>query len=581
MSNYLFTAHDTCGNTFTFDQSKTDRGILLTLKKEKLKGMYNIHALGEFTRTSTGEEGFYLIPRNRNQSGDIVTRFDKREDMTFQQGQLLMSFFGFRNKDVCCLCRAERSYRLRFDVEVIGGVYSLSAVFEIERDCPDPETGLPAEDIRIEVIFLDENTSWCDMARLEREIRLERKEIVTLAKKCQREAVEYARKYPLIRIRNGWKPSPTPVLHQTLETEPPMHVACTFRRVRELAEECKAQGVEGAEFQLVGWNLRGHDGRWPQAFPVEEALGGEEELRKTAEHLKSLGYRISLHDNIMDAYEIAENFSPDDLTKTKSGGFDSWGDWSGGCSYNICPTVQRRNAQDRAPKMAALGVNGIHYSDVLSIVEPSSCFDKKHPLPFHKALDITKKNMEYMGSVFGAFSSEGAMDFSNNYIDYVLYATFGSTYGTKLPDICSESVNAFEVAYHGTVLYNPMSTTINYPIKHPVERLNLIMRGGKPSIYFYSKFCTGTKVNWMGEDDFTCDGEEDMKKCVSLIRSALEDHKRLCHLQLEFMDSYDVLGDGLEMATYSDGTRLVGNFSDTAKKYEDKEIEPYGYAILN
>ena len=52
-----------------------------------------------------------------------------------------------------------------------------------------------------------------------------------------------------------------------------MRAACTFRRVRELADECKAQGLEGAEFQLVGWNLRGHDGRWPQAFPVEEALG--------------------------------------------------------------------------------------------------------------------------------------------------------------------------------------------------------------------------------------------------------------------------------------------------------------------
>jgi hypothetical protein len=233
-------------------------------------------------------------------------------------------------------------------------------VFEIERDSADPETGLPAEDIRIELVPLDMDASWRDMARLEREIRLERKEIVTLAEKCKREAVEYARKYPLIRIRNGWKPSPTPVLHQTLETEPPMHVACTFRRVRELADECKAQGVEGAEFQLVGWNLRGHDGRWPQAFPVEEAFGGEAELRKTAEHLKTLGYRISLHDNIMDAYEIAENFSPDDLTRTKSGGFDSWGDWSGGCSYNICPTNQVKNAHDRAPKMAALGVNGIH-----------------------------------------------------------------------------------------------------------------------------------------------------------------------------------------------------------------------------
>ena len=38
MNNDLFIAHDTCGNTYTFDQSKKDRGILLTMKKEKLVG---------------------------------------------------------------------------------------------------------------------------------------------------------------------------------------------------------------------------------------------------------------------------------------------------------------------------------------------------------------------------------------------------------------------------------------------------------------------------------------------------------------------------------------------------------------
>ena len=71
-----------------------------------------------------------------------------------------------------------------------------------------------------------------------------------------------------------------------------------------------------------------------------------------------------------------------------------------------------------------------------------------------------------------------------------------------------------------------------------------------------------------------------MKESVSLVKMALDDYKPLRHLQLEFIDRYDILGHGLEMATYSDGTRLVGNFSDTAKKYENKEIEPYGYIML-
>ena len=106
------------------------------------------------------------------------------------------------------------------------------------------------------------------------------------------------------------------------------------------------------------------------------------------------------------------------------------------------------------------------------------------------------------------------------------------------------------------------------------------MRGGKPSIYYYSKFCTGTKVNWMGETDFTCDNDEDMTRSVSLVKSALDEYEPIRHLQFEFMDRYDILGDGLEMATYSDGTRLVGNFSGTAKEYEHTQIAPYGYVLL-
>lgn len=580
MDNYIFSANDTDGRCYEFEQKNTEYGILLTLKKENLKAGKSIHALGEFTKVNVGDEGFYAIPRNRNQQGDIITYFGKREDIAFSQGDTLMSFFGFKKKDMCCLVRIERSYLIRFNVEVRNGKYSLSVVFDLENDYTPVASDIPSSDINIEIVFLDNNYDFNDIARTEREIRLSRGEITSLREKCKREAVEYARKYPLVRIRNGWKPVPPPILHQTLENEPPMHVACTFKRVRELADEFRAQGIDGAEFQLVGWNIKGHDGRWPQAFPVDEELGGEAELIKTSEHLKSLGYRLSLHDNIMDAYEIADCFSEADLTKKKNGEFDNWGDWAGGRSHNICPTAQIRNAHDRVPKMKALGVNGVHYSDVLSIVTPSPCYDKNHPLSFKSALEITKEIMDYMRTEFGAFSSEGTMDFSIKHIDYALYATFGNAFGDEAPAIADALVNMFEVAYHGTILYNPMSTTINYPIKNPIDRLNLIMRGGKPSIYYYSKFCTNGKVNWMGENDFTCDGDEDMKMSVSLVKTALDDYEPLRHLQLEYMERYDYLGDGLEVATYSDGTRLVGNFSDNVKIFEDKEIEPFGYVML-
>ena len=114
-------------------------------------------------------------------------------------------------------------------------------VFDLEGDYFDKVNNIPLEDIRIEIVFLDGDHDPCDMARLEREIRLERGEITPLSEKCNREAVEYARKYPLIRVRNGWKPSPTPVMSQTIENEPPMRAACPFKRVRDLADEFKRE----------------------------------------------------------------------------------------------------------------------------------------------------------------------------------------------------------------------------------------------------------------------------------------------------------------------------------------------------
>ena len=577
MKKYNFEARDAEGNVYTFKQSKTEHGLLLTLKKEDIKAASNITALGDFTEARVGDEGFYVFPRTITQTGDILVRFEQRADCAHRQERQIMSFVGFKRDEVCCLVRIKRNYQYTTVVTVKDGVYRMEIVFDLESEYVDPETGAAPEDIELELVFLDAAADYNDMAKMERKIRLARGEIRPLAEKCRREAVEYAWRHPLVRIRMGWKPSPSPIKHQTLELEPPMHVACTFAQVREIADECKRQGLEGVDLQLVGWNVRGHDGRFPHLFPVEEALGGEDELRRTVEHVTSLGYRISTHTNLQDAYEIADCFSWNDVILDKSGNGVLSGHFSGGYCYYVCPSCQRARALSDYPRVMALGENGMHFTDCISIVPPRPCHNPLHPLSYAEGIRQLASSLDEQRELFGSISSEGCNDYAVDHIDYGLYITMGDGFGHRPTPVTSEFVHLWEVAYHGTVLYNQSSATVNATAKSPKERLMAILHGARPTFYFYSKFRTGGQANWMGDIDLTC---EEMQASVGYIKRGVMDYEPLRDLQFVYMDRYDVLGDGIEVATYENGTRIVGNFSDEVKTFEQHEIEPYGYRVL-
>ena len=104
-----------------------------------------------------------------------------------------------------------------------------------------------------------------------------------------------------------------------METEPPVKVACDFDRVGDILEELKRQGVDKAEICLVGWNVKGHDGRWPQAFPVCEELGGEEKLRALIQKAQKMGYQITCHTNSTDQYEIADCYDAENTRVLRNG----------------------------------------------------------------------------------------------------------------------------------------------------------------------------------------------------------------------------------------------------------------------
>ena len=172
------------------------------------------------------------------------------------------------------------------------------------------------------------------------------------------------------------------------------------------------------------------------------------------------------------------------------------------------------------------------------------------------------------------------MDFALGQLDYGLYVTFGNGFGVHSIPICDRFLPFFEIAYHGILLYNPMSTTGNYPIKEKNERLALYLRGGKPSMYYYSKFRTGGAKNWMGETDLICNTEEELRESVACIKRAAEEYAPLADLQLCFIDRYEILDGGIEVAHYENGSRIVGNFAETAQTYEGRTLEAGELLIL-
>ena len=574
MQNDLFYALDERGKRYDFDCLDTGKSLLLTLKKETIWGCKQLRALPTLGAAKAGDEGYWILPRSISRVGEMQTFFTAREDVDYAYEKPMMSWYGIKKADLCCLVRVYRNYWCKMHALIQNNEYAVFPEFDFTVH------DKVYDDIRIEVVMLPCDGDYNDMARAERELRLSRGEIVTLAEKCKRPAVEYARKYPLVRIRMGWKPSPSPVFHQTEQTEPDMFVACDFARVRDIADELKRQGVEGAELQLVGWNRSGHDGRFPQLFPADPRLGGNEGLQKTIDYVKSLGYRISTHTNTIDCYEIADTFDWDDVVVNRNGSYHQWGHYSGGYAYHVCLPKQWKNTKRDLPALAALGENGLHFTDVISIEMPDDCHAEGHPSTTENGIFYTQKIIEYTRGLFGGFSSEGCMDFALKDLDFGLYATFGNGFGKKKIPVADRYLPLFEVAYHGTVLYNPTATTVNYTAQPPEERLSMILRGGKPAMYFYSKFRTGGQKNWMGENDLTCENDEALRWSVARIKEAADEQTVFADKQLLFMRRYDILEDGIEIATYEDGSRVVGNFSDSAKDFEGNTVAPWGYLVI-
>ena len=518
-----------------------------------------------FADAAAGEDGEYVIPSVQT---CFLTFFAPRANLIHTEKGMPLPIAGCRKGKTAFLIVMEG---MRWDVQlrirVQDGQYRLSLVYDLDQISL-------YEDIRFSVYTLQgSEADYSGMARLYRRLQARRLGLIPLAERAKTEPLirEACGVMPIVRIRMGWKPVPSPVPEQTPETEPPMHIACTFHQVIRLMDEMKAQGIEHAEICLVGWNVRGHDGRWPQAFPVEEALGGEEGLRNAAAHAREIGYRLVCHTNTSDAYRIADCWNEEEIIRRKDGSLHQNEDgWSGGNMYRLCPEpALRRHTLPTLDRLQELGTHGFHYIDVIGTVPPRTCFHPAHPVNASLCAEKWNTMLDEARARMGGAASEGGFDFAAGHLDFALYTAFHILDGRR--EIADERIPLWQLVYHGYILSNASAETVNIMVKPALNRLKAYEFGSVPAVYYYSRFVGGSRQNWMGDDDMRCSTEEELKESVRRLKAELDAYAPFAPRQMAFMDSHRKLSDGVYETVYSDGWRTVADYNTNEVRLHQPE----------
>lgn len=502
-----------------------------------------------------GEEGYFINTQS------AIGTFREDNGVYTGNGRNYYAFFGMKNPRVTWMCIVKK-LRHEFDMvaEAKDGVYNVFPRFNIKK------MEVPAyEDIVVDFYELTgDDANYSGMARKYRQYQLDRGEVKPLKERIKNNPkLEAMAKSILIRSQHGGKPMPRDkrgryiIKDYTVETELPMNVACTCDQVTETIKALKAAGCDNLVFHEVGWNISGHDGRYPQLFPVEPKIGGEEALKRTIETAKSLGYYISPHVNHTDAYRIADCWSEDYIAKRADGSLMYVGAWAGGKAYTPCPDpIFDLFVKDGYPEIYnRLGFNGLHHVDVISAIAPRVCHDKKHPLNRKQWTQAYLRIMKYAHKITGGFTSECGFDHVIKYLDWAFYINHQNRHHKML----DRYIPIWQIVYHGIVpsaaFYSDTNNNLNKD--WPTIRLHHAEFGGRPVYY------TATNV-----------------KNVPKIKEFYDEYQKVAHLQLEFMQEHKKLADDVYLTVYGDGSRVVTNYTNAPYEFEGKKVAAMDYLLI-
>ena len=538
---------------------------VLRIPAEKIGAAKTVELEASFAVAHKGEQGYFVTPEN------TYGEFHETDGCcVVGEGRNYMPVFGMKTpRHVFVAIVKKMCWRYETVVEAKNGEYRMFQRYNLKGD-------KPYEDFEVEYRFLPLEAGYVQMAKQYRAWQLGRGACKPIRERMKEQPeLAIAATNIEVRIRQAWKPVPSPVEIQTPFNEPKVHVAVTFDRCGDIVREFKRQGIDHAEICLVGWNKGGHDGSNPQFFPVEPTLGGEKKLREFVNLSNGFGFQTVCHTCFYSAYTIADDFDEEYLLKERDGSLQaSHLNWGGGKPFRTCPQRAYEKWVKKTMQMVKdLGFHGLHFHDVYSILPPRICYDPRHPCDPNRSIYWYNRQMIDTKKAIGGVASEGPFDSYIGNLDFAMYVNFYPLDNdfAKKPMI-DGLVPFWQIVYHGIVLTNPFTGSLNYPVKAPHKRLKFVEFGGRPLFVWYANFVSTKKDCWMGDEDLHCATDEELRDGVAAIKRGYDEFEKLSDLQFEFMDDHRKLSPEVTLTVYSNGDRVVVNHGVSTFHFEGADV---------
>lgn len=547
--------------------------LRLRIDKSSLANVDSIYVTPDFAHANAGDDGFFL-----NSMGFMTYFLPERQDTsTWITRRHPIKMQGIKTPSGCYAAIFDTyRFHIRSRVDVKGGHYSNSLIYLLNGVPTDKDLSLSFYRLK------GKDATYSGMGRLYRKLFVEGKIPSLKEKAAARPLLKYAVDNPEVRIRMGWKPVPTPVVNQTPENEPEMRVKVPFDRVCDIVDALKAGGVDKAQLTLVGWNLKGHDGRFPTVFPPEPTLGGRERLMHLIPYAQENGYQIVPHICTGDSYRVSADFDEADVAKRADGSLDTRAIYSSGRMYQLCPKVSyEKFVRPINDSLKAYGFRGIEYNDVYSIIPPVTCHDTLHPLTSEEAAEYDRLILKDGADKIGGIGSEGGFDHVAGVLDYCLYASMEGLTTLNFKKNRDAYVPIWHIIYNGYIFSCPFSQSVNYPVKEPSAAMKVQEYGCHPTFYFYSAHRDDNK-NWIGTatQDLRCETDEELLASVAAIKEGYEYLKQYGYIQYLTFEDHEEIAPGVFRSLFSDGTCTYCNYSNQPFQIGDTCVPPQSWRII-
>ena len=558
-------------------ESVSPTQVRFTYPKEKIaEDVVSIDVIPDFMTANKGDEGYWIDARG------AYGRFEMDNGEYANDRAGWMPIFGLKRGDTLWYGQV-MGWRCdyRFIASAKGGRYEAFPRFTAK----ELRAYYPVyQDIVVDFRRLDgKDADYVGYAKAYRRYQFENAGIRMARDRAKTNPVtDYLLESFVIRISQHCRKQVLKdhTLRMTKANEQPLLVHMPFLICEDYVQQLHDAGVDKATILSAGWTSGGYDGRYPDMFPVEPAIGGEKGFRSFAAKCRSLGLQISAEVDYTEMYGPADRFNLDLACRYANGQFPDGGFWPGGLAYNLCTKKALDLGwcqMDFARLRDVIGPGPLFF-DVMSAIEPRRCGHPAHKLTSDEMGAVYSRLFELAADAMGGAASECGFDLGIRHLDYVnyLWHEIGFWKQNKFKGFQSGVFPVWELVYHGVVFYTSDRWLQNHTYgnedrsngafdfgwgiydrkEDPEKALKMVEFGSRPILYTHS-----------------------FSDIPSIVR-AWREYRPVRHLQKEDMTGHREIAADVFETTYGDGSRTVVNYGSAAFGLDGISVPSLGYVLI-